>query len=274
MTYTLPVWQEWLIVGTLMAAGAVCLRVGMAAGRGPARVRNVAAAAGAGVAVGSAAAHYAPLRDVAGPWLLLPGGEGSLACLGTLLLLGIAGSDPRRQSSRLIPTAATAVVFLLLLTLGGSSLGWHYFGQRLRANVPDASGALQQTTGITCAPAAAAILLHRAGIRVSEGELAELANTTPLQGTAPHALARAVDRVARCRGLRGRIRRVDYSSAVRLGRPFVAFVRRPGVGGHAVCVLSANPNRVATIDPLSGTQETISREQFAAEWDPVIVWVE
>jgi ABC-type bacteriocin/lantibiotic exporter with double-glycine peptidase domain len=140
--------------------------------------------------------------------------------------------------------------------------------------MPDGNGALQQTTGITCGPAAAAMLLHRAGIRISEGALAELASTSPLQGTAPFALARAVDRVARCRGMRGRVRRVEYEEAFRLARPFVAFVHRPGVGGHAVCVRSVGPHRVATLDPLSGTRDMIPRDQFVTQWDPVIVWVE
>src|SRR5512147_1707937 len=96
------------------------------------------------------------------------------------LLIGIAWGDPRRQSSRSILMAATSLVILLLVGLSAGSLGWHYFGLRLRANYPDASGALQQTPGMTCAPAAAAMLLHRFGIRASEGELAERANTTPI----------------------------------------------------------------------------------------------
>jgi hypothetical protein len=31
--------------------------------------------------------------------------------------------------------------------------------------------------------------------------------------------------------------------------------------------------RVWTIDPLSGTEETVARESFVAEWDPTIIWV-
>jgi hypothetical protein len=226
------------------------------------------------LALGAAAAHYPPLRDVAGPWLILPGGEGALACLGASVLLGIAWSERKRSSGRVVLAAATAMVFLLLTGLASGSVLWHYFGQKLRANYPDASGALQQTSGITCAPAAACMLLYRAGVRISEGELAELANTTPLQGTAPHALARAVDRVARAHRRRGRIQRVDYARAMRLGHAFVALMHRPGVGGHALCVLKADATRVRVIDPLSGSPDTIPRAEFIAEWDPVIVWIE
>jgi hypothetical protein len=73
--------------------------------------------------------------------------------------------------------------------------------------------------------------------------------------------------------MRGCIRRVDYAQAVRLGRPFVAFINRPGVGGHALCVLTADTAQVRVIDPLSGSPETLTREEFVGEWDPVIVWV-
>jgi hypothetical protein len=273
MIYTPPAWQEWLCAVAILAAGATCSRLGDWLGRRSARARNITAAVGLALALGAAAAHYPPLREIAGPWLSLPGGEGVLACFGALALLGVAGSDRKRRSSRAVPIAATTLVFLLLIALSSGSLGWHYFGQRLRANYPDASGALQQTTGITCAPATASMLLYRSGIRISEGELAELAGTSPLRGTAPYALARAVDGVVRRRGLRAYIQRVDYAGAVHLAHPFVAFVNEPGVGGHALCVLSADPRQARTIDPLSGSQETIPREEFVAEWDPVIIWV-
>ena len=274
MTHVPPVWQEWLAAATMLAAGAGCLRLGIGASRRSARGRNIAAAVGITLALGGAAAHYPPLRDVTGPWLMLPGGEGALACLGAAVLLGVAWSERKRDSSRLILTVATALVFLLLIGLASGSLLWHYFGQKLRANYPDANGALQQTTGLTCAPAAATMLLYRSGIRISEGELAELANTTPLQGTAPYALARAVDGVAQRFGMRVRIQRVDYARAVQLGHPFVAFMHRPGVGGHALCVLKAEATQVRVIDPLSGSPDAIPRAEFIAEWDPVIIWVE
>jgi hypothetical protein len=223
--------------------------------------------------VGAAVAHYPPLRDAAGPWLCRVGGEVEVACLGAAALLGIAWADRERAASSVLLATATGLVFLVLAALGAGPLGWRYFGQRLRSNYPDATGTLCQTTGITCAAAAASMLLYRSGIRISEGELAELAHTSPIQGTAPYALARAVDIAARRHGLRGRIQRVDYARAWRLGHPFLAFVNRPGEGGHALCVLKADSIRVWTIDPLSGTPETVPRAQFIAAWDPIIVWV-
>jgi Peptidase C39 family len=274
MTAVQPVWWEWLTAAVTLAAGVTCLRAGTWAGRHSVWVRNLVVVVGAAVAVGAAAGHYPPLREVVGPWLSVPGGEASFACFGAQMLLGVARVDRKGRARRPLLTAATLLVFLLLAVLTSGALVWHYFGQRLRANYPDASGALQQTTGITCAPAAASMLLYRYGIRISEGELAELANTNLLQGTSPYALGRAVDRVARRHRMRGRVRRVDYARAMRLRRSFVAFVKEPGLGGHALCVLAVEGARVLALDPLSGAPETLSRAEFAAGWDRVIVWVE
>ena len=60
----------------------------------------------------------------------------------------------------------------------------------------------------------------------------------------------------------------------RLGCPFVAFVNRPGLGGHALLVLKAKAAQVWVVDPLSGAPDTLPRGEFVAEWDPVVVWVE
>src|SRR5436309_3280997 len=98
-------------------------------------------------------------------------------------------------------------------------------------------GASRRSARVRSAPAAAAMLLQRWGIRISEGEMAELANTTPVLGSDPYSLGRAVDRVVRTRRLRGHAGRFEYSRAVRLACPFVALVNRPGIGGHAVLVV-------------------------------------
>src|SRR4051812_14685585 len=141
-----PVWQEWLSTAILLGTGIVCLRAGtwsshrsapcrtaavvagiilaLAAaappfppfpdGPRPAPCRPAAVVAGIILALAAAAAHYPPFRDVAGPWLTLPGGEGVLACLGAAVLLGVAWSERKRHSSRLVLVSATSLVFLLL----------------------------------------------------------------------------------------------------------------------------------------------------------------
>src|SRR4051794_41691704 len=125
-----PVWQEWLSTAILLGTGIVCLRAGTWSSHRSAPCRTAAVVAGIILALAAAAAHYPPFRDVAGPWLTLPGGEGVLACLGAAVLLGVAWSERKRHSSRLVLVSATSLVFLLLTTLSSGSLFWHYFGQR------------------------------------------------------------------------------------------------------------------------------------------------
>jgi hypothetical protein len=38
--------------------------------------------------------------------------------------------------------------------------------------------------------------------------------------------------------------------------------------------LRVEPARLWVIDPLSGTRDTIERDEFVAEWDPTILWIE
>jgi ABC-type bacteriocin/lantibiotic exporter with double-glycine peptidase domain len=142
------------------------------------------------------------------------------------------------------------------------------------ARSPRAGKATAVFGALAAVLAAAAMLLHRYGLRVSEGTLAELAGTNPLIGTDEYALARAVERAAQNKGLRGSAARLDYEAARRLNAPFVAYVRRPGVGGHAIFIEMVEPAAVQTADPLSGTAEKMNRAAFAEEWSGVAVWLE
>jgi hypothetical protein len=120
--------EEWLTAATMLGAAWLCFRAGVGSSRRARPGWNGAAAGAVAATLGAAAAHYPPFRDVAGPWLAVPGGEGSLACLGASVLLGIAWSQRKPASSRLLLAMATALVFLLLAALGSGSLTWHYFG--------------------------------------------------------------------------------------------------------------------------------------------------
>src|SRR5260370_41281160 len=100
MIYTPSVWQEWLTAAAIIAAGASCLRLGTWSGRRSARARNITAAVGIALALGGAAAHYPPVREVAGAWLSIPGGEGELAFFCSLTLLCVAGADHERRAGQ------------------------------------------------------------------------------------------------------------------------------------------------------------------------------
>lgn len=270
----LPLWPELFRLLVVLVAGAFLFRLGSAAwARSPRQGVLTAVVAGA-VTAAVASVHYQPMRQVAGPLVSRAGGEGTLACLGLILMLGVAWKAGRRFASR--PLVVTAIILssAILLTTNGAPLAWRWFGQPLMRNYPNSAGLIQQTTGMTCAPAAAAMLLNRYGLRVSEGQLAETAGTNPLVGTDEFALANAMELPAAGHNLRAAARRLSYQEAKQLACPFVAYIRRAGIGGHAILVLEIGETNVLTADPLSGETERMPRSSFEEEWSGVAIWLE
>jgi hypothetical protein len=268
-----PLWSEWIRLLVTLLAGILSFRLGMAAWARSQKTGTVTATTSVVLAAVVASVHYPPMRDLAGSLLSRMGGESTLACLFLLLLLGVAWKAGRRYAGRPLLIIAAGLAFTVLLVTVSAPLAWRCFGQRLQANYPDASGMIQQKTGMTCAPASAAMLLHRYKVRVSEGQMAEGAGTNPLIGTDEFALARAMERVAAARNLRATARRLHYEAARQLACPFVAYVRRPGIGGHAILVIEADPTSVTTADPLFGTTEKMTRTAFEEEWSGVAIWL-
>lgn len=269
----MPVWWEWLRVFVALGSGSACLFAGhTAAQHSPTGGKRVAVAAAA-IAVIAAADHYAPVRRWLGSFVSVVGGEGTVACLALLVLIGASLGGESGRVRPWLAALGTIISFVVIALFAAAPLYWHYSGQSIHTNLPDAEGKLQQTTGITCAPAAAAMLANLHGLAVSEGRLAEDAGSNPLIGTDEFALARALETASGNR-LRGKAAILDYSSVERLHLPFVAYVRRVGVGGHAILVSGIQASAVHTIDPLTGATETISAEEFKSEWTGVAIWLE
>jgi hypothetical protein len=252
-------------VGVLcLAAGSFLGRRSRASGQRGAALLSVAV-----VAFG--ASHYQPLRSVVGETLAIVGGEGVAACWALLGLLGVASGMAGKQARRWLLFLAATISFGELFILSGAPLYWRLFGDPLRHNVVDSSGILQQSTGLTCGPAAGAMLASKSGIQVSEGDLAERAGTNPLVGTSEFALARALSAVSGNHA-HAYARRCDLTTARRIGRPFVAYIMREGVGGHAILVEKI-ADTVETIDPLTGSRDRMAVADFKREWTGVGVWL-
>jgi hypothetical protein len=269
---TFPLWSEWLRPLVTLLVGILSFRLGMAAWMRSQKTGTVTAALAVGMAMLTASVHYPPMRDSAGAVVSRAGGESTLVGWFLLLLLGVAWKSGRQFARRPLLVIAAALAFVVMLIPASAPLAWRYAGQTLQANYPDTGGMIQQKTGMTCAPASAAMLLHRYEVRVSEGHLAEGAGTNPLSGTDEFALARAMERIA-TRNLHATAGRLNYETARRLARPFVAYVRRPGIGGHAILVIETNQTGVITADPLFGTTEQIARTVFEEEWSGVAIWL-
>jgi hypothetical protein len=224
------------------------------------------------VVAGGAASLAGLLPDRVGQLVSLAGGGTVLLSWAALLLLGIAWAAPDRCLSTAFLACLAALAGCLLVIESSGPLWWRFCAPELWQNTPDAHGNLLQSSGTTCAPAAAAMLLHRYGIPASEGEMAYLAGTS-LFGSDAHALARALDAKVRPHGWRASAGHADYEECVRRGEPFVAHVRGPSFG-HAVLVERASRDGVQVVDPVEGKPGRMSRDEFKRAWDGTVIRVD
>ena len=256
----------------MMGAGVSCIIVGRMASKTP-RTRITVALLSVVIAILAALSHYHPLRSILGNPLSYVGGEGAVAGYALLLLIGTSSSSESKSDRSSLQIIGGVLSFAIILVFACTPLAWRYFGGAMRRNYPNPGGWIQQSTGMTCAPSAGVMLLSRYGIRVSEGTLAQYAGTNILVGTNEYQLARAMETVGNNKGLRARASHITLEEAKRLRRPFVAYITLPGIGGHAVLVISIAHGTVTINDPLSMDEETISTQEFSEEWSGVAVWV-
>lgn len=265
-------WAFWRTVWPLALGGVLVVAGARWRRRGVALALAVAVGGGAAVSYGLSLA-WPEWRLISGAWLGPLGGEPTLACWAGFLLVGvIAGLPERRSSARVLAMAALALGALLVMN-GPCALYWHGHAVS-QANYPRADGLLAQSTPWTCTPSSSAMLLARNGLRVSEGELAERVGTSPMMGTDPIALAKALRRWYVPARLRVRVAKLDYAAAKALGRPFVASIKLPRVGGHSLLVERIDAAGVHVADPLGGRRRVIAPARWLEMWKDVCIWLE
>lgn len=219
-----------------------------------------------------AAAYAASLHEWTASVLLPLGGQTSLTCWAAAFLLGVVWSAPGRSTSSGLLAALVGLVAVILALDGSGRLGWRFFGAEAWRNAPDPDGCLTQTTGWTCGPCAAAMLLHHHGIPTTEGEMAYLADTSWLGADLPRVAA-ALEAKAAAKGLSAHIKRTDYEACRRRGVPFLARTNIPNVGLHLLYVERAGAEDVELIDPLRGRRERMSRETFQGKWEGQVIYL-
>jgi hypothetical protein len=189
-----------------------------------------------------------------------------LACY----LIGIVWASPTRSLSRFFLACILIMAGVAIAVESCGHLLWRSGFSQLWANVPDSNGLLRQTSGVTCGPAAAAMLLHLYGITASEAEIAYLAGTS-IFGSDAWQLADALDQRVRSRGWHARADRRTYDQCIGVS-PFVADITNR-LGGHAILVKSVSPDGAEVVDPGDGVPKRLSRAQLEAVWDGTIVTI-
>jgi hypothetical protein len=156
-----------------------------------------------------------------------------------------------------------------ILVVGGLlavRMGWFQWETRgdlssLRGRV-DSTGVCRQTSGYSCAPAAAAALLHHHGVAADEREMAELCLTRPGIGGSSD-----------CGIMRGLRRKLGDGWEVRISAPSIDGIATPSLVmveltwlvGHCILVERVEPDRVLVNDPLAGRYSE-TRESFERRW--------
>lgn len=138
---------------------------------------------------------------------------------------------------------------------------------RLSGTVND-RGVCLQTTGYSCAPAAAASFLHLHGVRATEREMAVLSATRPgLGGTSECGLMRGLRRK-----LPDRPVRIVACRPFELPCPSLVSLRLNALVAHCVVVERTTPRDVWIIDPASG-RTAMTWEVFEEEWTGSAIFV-
>jgi hypothetical protein len=216
------------------------------------------------VAVGGLTlAHVIP-PDV-GFWVSRIGGATVLLAWVAQFLVGIVWDTTGRSFSASFLVVLTLLAGCLIAVESSGRLWFRYRETELWQRYPDPNGVLQQSSGASCSPTAAAMLLHRHGIKASEGELAYLAGTS-LFGTDAPSIANALRLKLEDRGWQVVARHMSYDDCVSLGVPFIAHVAGSS-SGHALLVERAVPDHVQIVDPAEGKRIWMLRAAFEKIWD-------
>jgi hypothetical protein len=216
--------------------------------------------------------YFVPFPEPVNEVLWHVGGETTIACVIAMLLLGVVWASQGRSTSTGFLRALVGVVFLIMVLTTGGRLWWRAISRASWDNTPSADGCLMQSSGWTCSPATAAMLLHQHGIVTSEGEMAYLAGTSYL-GTDVRSIASALRTKARPHHLTAHVMHGDAELCLRRPGPFLACIRVPQLGGHAVLVLRATDAEVELIDPRFGQREKVVRSQIEKQWDGKITYL-
>jgi len=122
-----------------------------------------------------------------------------------------------------------------------------------------------QTTNFTCGPAAAVTALRRLGLPAQEGEIAILSHTSPVVGTLPWCLYRAIQQRYAAQGIECQLRHFNSVGELRGQDVTLVVVKDAFLLDHCVAVLEVGDETVTIADPAMGRQK-MSHKDFEDVW--------
>ena len=272
MTSLQPLPLDILELLGILCLGVVAFFLGLRNSRLPQLVRrfNIAVAVTVIAYLGCMYAGLLPLD--ARRIIYYLGGPKVVLSLIALFLLGVSWHEPRRSFTPSFLEFLIGVAGIILFIDSSGPLYWRLIAADTWKQVADENGRLQQSTVMTCGPAAAVMLLNKIGIESSEGEMAYLSRTS-FFGTDGFALSRALDRKVRDKGWSAAFHKTDYAYCLETKLPFIATVRGAGLVSHAEFVEFVHPDFVTIIDPSGAERKRIERKTFEEIWNGEAVHV-
>lgn len=131
--------------------------------------------------------------------------------------------------------------------------------------VISSDGICFQTKNYTCGPAAAVTALRKLGLPAHEGEIAVLSHTSPVTGTLPRCLYKALKNRYSDVGLKCQYRHFDTLDQLKGAGVVLTVIKDAFLKDHCVAVLAVSDNMVLLADPIAG-RRVMSPEQFQKIW--------
>lgn len=201
------------------------------------------------------------------------GGSGWLSLAACLLFLSYGAATRPNRAQRATIWFLAGIISLCLLSAGGSSFYWLMRGMKACTGKPGPQGMLKQSSPFTCAPAAAAMMLYREGVDVSEGEMAYWSGTNLMLGSSMYGVYLGLRQRLAGTNLRPHYRRCSEEDALLINRPFVAALNMPDTGPHAVLVSKREGSGISVADPYSGRHKSCSEPELKRWWLREIVYL-
>jgi predicted double-glycine peptidase len=131
--------------------------------------------------------------------------------------------------------------------------------------ITDSDNICFQSTSYTCGPAAAVTALRQIGFNAHEGEIAILAHTSPIIGTMPWTLYKAIQNRYGDSGVDCQFRHFDSIKQLREADVTLVILKDAFMLDHCVAVIAVGDKTVTIGDPMAGKIQ-MSHKNFMAVW--------
>lgn len=181
------------------------------------------------------------------------------------MLFGALIGKLRRKSERILVWVLVFVAVVISSVLPFLLPVFYRTSLKNIDTIIDPDGVCIQSNSYNCGPASAVTALYSRGVETDEGDLAILAYTTPVTGTASDILCDAINKGFSKDGVHAKYRMFENVEELDGLEPVVAVIRYSLLVDHFITVLDVTDSEVIIGDPLIG-KCSLSIEDFYLKW--------